>query len=136
MVQAKYIPVLPLAAFVRCFWYWEGVALEHSQERLMPTGEPTIIFQLHEERVRVYDWRDPTRFESIGHSILCGPRSEPFVLTPRRRIVSSVSSFARAARFPFSVHRAGNLKIAMSISLCSGVERPGNCASSYWNRAV
>jgi AraC-like DNA-binding protein len=101
MVQAKYIPVLPLAAFVRCFWYWEGVALEHSQERLMPTGEPTIIFQLHEERVRVYDWRDPTRFESFGHSILCGPRSEPFVIDTAAQDRVFGIQFRAGGTFPF-----------------------------------
>jgi len=50
-----YSPAGPLAHLVQCFWYWEGAPQTHSKERLMPNGEPTIIFNLREDPIRIYD---------------------------------------------------------------------------------
>ena len=101
VIQAKYIPSAPLAGFVHCFWYWEGVPLAHDKERLMPNGEPTIIFQLQEERIRIYDWRDPSRFESFGHAILAGPRSQPFVIDTAQQDRVFGIQFRPGGIFPF-----------------------------------
>lgn len=101
MVQAQYIPPTPLDGFVSCFWYWEGVALPHDKERLMPTGEPTIIIQLQNERVRIYDWRDPSRFDTFGYSILCGPKSQPFVIDTAQQDRVFGIQFRPGGVFPF-----------------------------------
>ena len=105
MIQARYIPQMPLAGVVRCFWYWEGTfqghTQTHTQERLMPTGEPTIVLDLHEEKIRVYDWKDPSRFEVFGHSILCGPRSEPFVIDTAQQDRVFGIQFRPGGTFPF-----------------------------------
>jgi AraC-like DNA-binding protein len=101
VIQAKHIPSAPLAGLVHCFWYWEGVPLAHEKERLMPNGEPTIIFQLNEERIRIYDWRDPSRFETLSHAILAGPRSQPFVIdTAQQNRVFGIQ-FCPGGIFPF-----------------------------------
>jgi AraC-like DNA-binding protein len=101
MIQAKYIPTMPLAGFVYCFWYWEGTVQKHAKERLMPTGEPTIVFDLREQAIRVYDWKDPSRFETFGHAVLCGPRSQPFVIDTAQQDRVFGIQFRPGGAFPF-----------------------------------
>lgn len=63
MVHRLYTPPAPLSAFVKCFWYWEGTPPPHTQERLMPTGDVAIIFNLRDDAIRTYDWQNPNRSE-------------------------------------------------------------------------
>ena len=69
-----------LSQFVRVFWYWEGEAVPHPKERLLPSGESELVINLRDEPMRIYDWRDTSRFETFGHSLLSGARTEPFVI--------------------------------------------------------
>lgn len=79
-VTRKYAPGPPLSAFVHCFWYWEGAPQGHSKERLMPNGEPTIVFSLLDEPVCIYDADDVTRYISYSPAIISGPRTRSFVI--------------------------------------------------------
>ena len=45
MRSCRYTPAAPLAAFVHCFWYWEGAPQKHSKEKLLPNGESAADFQ-------------------------------------------------------------------------------------------
>lgn len=74
-MHCRVVPSPPLAAFVRCFWYGEGTPQPHSRERLMPNGEASIIFNLRDEEMRVYDAEDPRRYVSCGLVGLAGPRT-------------------------------------------------------------
>ena len=67
----------------------------------MPTGEPCIIFNLRDEPIRVYDWKNPDQFETFGESVLSGTRSEPFVIdTLQQERVFGVQ-FRAGGSFPF-----------------------------------
>jgi hypothetical protein len=38
---------------VQCFWYWALTEpLAHTYERLLPNGEPAIIFNLQDDAIR------------------------------------------------------------------------------------
>jgi AraC-like DNA-binding protein len=94
-------PRMPLSQFVQCFWYWEGAPLTHTKERLMPTGEACIIFNLRDEAIRIYDWRDPDRFDTFSKAVVSGARSEPFVIdTLQQERVFGVQ-FRAGGSFPF-----------------------------------
>jgi AraC-like DNA-binding protein len=101
VTQATYIPPLPLAAFVDRFWYWEGVQQTHHQERLMPNGESTIVLQLGDDVIRVYDWKNPSKFDSYGYAALCGPRSEPIVIDTAQQDRVFGIQFRPGGAFPF-----------------------------------
>ena len=75
MENRRYIPHGPLSAFVNSLWYWEGAPQTHWQERLLPTGEAGIVFNLRESPLRVYDPQDFTRCTSYGHALFSGARS-------------------------------------------------------------
>ena len=48
-ISRKHFPGTPLSAFVKCFWYWAAAPQTHVKERLLPNGEPSIVFNLREE---------------------------------------------------------------------------------------
>ncbi|GGG90983.1 DUF6597 domain-containing transcriptional factor [Silvibacterium dinghuense] len=103
-MQALSSPPPPLDRLISCFWYWEttpGSAPSHEFERLMPTGEASLVVQLNQEPIRVYDWQDTTHFGSFGHAVLAGPRSEPFVIeTSQQERVFGIQ-FHPGGTFPF-----------------------------------
>lgn len=86
-----YVPLPPLAPLIRCFWYWDGAPHHpgsptpdvpgtptpqpHTRERLMPNGEASIVFNLRDDGIRVYDADDPSRFASCGLVGLSGART-------------------------------------------------------------
>lgn len=94
-------PSAPLSRFVQCFWYCEGAPLTHSKERLMPTGEPCIIFNLRDEPIRIYDWKNLDRSETYGQAVLSGARSEPFVIDMLQQERVFGIQFSPGGSFPF-----------------------------------
>lgn len=91
----------PLSQFVQCLWYWEGAPATHSKERLMPTGEPAIIFNLRDEPIRIYDWKNSDQFETFSESVLSGARSEPFVIDTQQQERVFGIQFRAGGSFPF-----------------------------------
>lgn len=94
-------PSAALSQFVGCFWYCEGAPVTHSKERLMPTGEACIIFNLRDDPIRVYDWKSPNCFETFGQAVLSGARSEPFVIDTLQQERVFGIQFRPGGSFPF-----------------------------------
>ena len=102
IVSRIHVPRPPLAALVKCFWYWEGAPTTHNKERLMPTGEPTIVFNLLDGPIRVYHADNLNRCTSYGHAILSGARTGCFVIdTVQQERVFGIQ-FQPGGAFPFS----------------------------------
>lgn len=102
MPSILYRPPLPLGRFVQCFWYWETAApLTHTHERLLPTGEATIIFNLRDDGIRIYKSDDISRYETYGHSVISGAGSSYFVIdtAEQERVVGI--QFNPGGAFPF-----------------------------------
>ena len=86
---------------VKCLWYWQGAPQTHLKERLLPNGEPAIIFNLCEDPIRIYDATDLSRYSSYGHAVLSGARSDCFVIdTLQQERVVGVQ-FAPGGAYPF-----------------------------------
>jgi AraC-like DNA-binding protein len=96
-----YSPAEPLASLVQCFWYWEGAPQTHTKERLMPNGEPTIIFNLREDPIRIYDGEHIDRFDSFGHVVLSGARTRSFVIDTSQQDRVFGIQFRPGGSFPF-----------------------------------
>ena len=94
-------PAPPLDAFIRCLWYWEGVPQPHTRERLLPNGEASIIFNLRDDDMRIYDADDPRRYTSCGLAGLAGPRTHCFVIdtAAEERVIGI--QFQAGGSFPF-----------------------------------
>jgi len=101
MRHYRHTPAAPLSAFVECFWYWEGAPQSHAKERLLPNGEASIIFNLRNEPIRIYDARDFNKYASYGHAVLSGPRADCFVIdTDQQECVLGIQ-FRPGGTFPF-----------------------------------
>jgi AraC-like DNA-binding protein len=97
----KYWPRAPLSAFVDCLWYWEGAPQTHSKERLLPNGEPAIIFNLRDDPIRIYDAQNLTHHTTYGHAVLSGARSNCFVIDTQQQERVVGIQFAPGGAFPF-----------------------------------
>src|SRR5436309_2240903 len=101
MKLLKYFPKPPLSSYVDCLWYSEGSPGPHTHERLLPNGEAALIFNLRDEPVRIYDPNDLSRFNSHGHAVLSGARSNCFVIdTSQQERVAGIQ-FRPGGAFPF-----------------------------------
>lgn len=101
MQVRRYRPRPPLAAFVGCLWYSEGAPQTHSKERLLPNGEPAIIFNLRDGPIRLYDSQDLDRCSTYGYAVLSGARSNCFVIDADQQDRVIGVQFRPGGAFPF-----------------------------------
>jgi AraC-like DNA-binding protein len=102
MTMRRYTPPPPLEKFVQCLWYWDVDARPaHTHERLLPNGEPAIIFNLRNDAIRIYDSDDVSRYHTYGHAVLSGAHSNYFVIdTTEQQRVAGIQ-FHPGGAFPF-----------------------------------
>jgi AraC-like DNA-binding protein len=109
MLYRRYTPPLPLAAFVSCIWYSEGLEGTHERERLLPNGESGIVFDLREQPVRIYDALEIGKFVTHAPAIFCGARTDCFVIeTCQQERVIGIQ-FQPGGAFPFLKMPAGEV---------------------------
>jgi AraC-like DNA-binding protein len=101
MILRTYIPRPPLSEFVDLFWHCEGTPPAHAQERLLPDGSMELVFNLRDDLLRVYEPQKTKSFRSFRGAVVCGPRSEFFVIdTAQQRSLVGVH-FKPGGAFPF-----------------------------------
>jgi len=67
----------------------------------MPNGEATIVFNLRDSPIRIYHSDDVSRFDTYGHSVVSGARSNYFVIdTAEQERVIGIQ-FNPGGAFPF-----------------------------------
>ena len=109
MFYRRYTPQPPLAAFVDCIWYSEGLQGTHARERLLPNGESGIVFDLREEPVRIYDAQEIGKFVTYSPAIFCGARVDCFIIdTSQQERVIGIQ-FRPGGAFPFLKMPAGEV---------------------------
>lgn len=72
-------PSAPLDAFVDCFWFYEGGAAAHAQERVLPSGTADIVISLNDDPFSLPDRRGGIAGYCDG-ALISGPQSEFFVI--------------------------------------------------------
>lgn len=101
MFLQQHSPTGPLSAYIRCFWYSEGAPATHLKEKLLPNGEASIIINLREDPIRIYDAQDFRRYATYGGALLSGPRSNCFVIDSEQQERVFGIQFAPGGAFPF-----------------------------------
>ncbi|MBA2681769.1 MAG: AraC family transcriptional regulator [Ktedonobacteraceae bacterium] len=66
----------PLSAFIDFFWLYEGEIPVHKKERRLPDGSVSLIINLRDGPIRIYDQHAPDRFRDCGGVVIGGARSE------------------------------------------------------------
>jgi len=87
-------PGPPLSRFVELLWYYENAPQPHQKERLMPDGCTTLIINLLEDEIRLYDPDDTKKVRKFAGAASAVRtqyvlRSTPMNRLRRRRVVSS-----------------------------------------------
>jgi AraC-like DNA-binding protein len=109
VIARHYIPRPPLSNFVELLWLYEGYSQPHDKERVLPDGAMALVMNLKDDVARVYDRREPSKFQSTRGALLVGVQSEYFVLdTAEQQSVIGVH-FKPGGAFPFFKMAAGEL---------------------------
>jgi AraC-like DNA-binding protein len=74
-IQQHYQPHPPLSAFVETFWSYEGNTPAHVKERRLPDGSMSLVINLRDDQMRIFDRRDPGRYKRYRGGVISGPHS-------------------------------------------------------------
>jgi AraC-like DNA-binding protein len=101
MQYLRHVPRPPLARFIEFFWLYQGDALPHAMERVLPSATVEFIVDLSDDGLRLRDRRDTGRTRSFAGALIVGPQAEFFVIdTSRPRAIMGVH-FKPGGAFPF-----------------------------------
>jgi AraC-like DNA-binding protein len=81
----KHFPGPPLSEVVELFWYSgrETAAIRGApREAILPDGCAHLVFNLSENRVRIYPQIGSNKLTALSGSIFCGPQSSPYAIMP------------------------------------------------------
>ena len=101
MLPRRHTPTAPLSSFVECLWYSEGAPRTHARERLLPNGEVSIIFNLYDDPIRIYDAQDLARFSTYGGAVLSGARANCFAIDTNQQERVVGIQFRPGGIYPF-----------------------------------
>jgi AraC-like DNA-binding protein len=101
VIFRHHIPGPPLDAFVSLIWYYQGFAKPHAKERMMPTGEASLVINLAEDKIRTYDRRDPNKMHELSGAVLVGSHSEYFIIDTAEQLEVAGVEFKPGGAFPF-----------------------------------
>jgi AraC-like DNA-binding protein len=80
LVYLCHNPRPPLSAIIKCFWYSEGFVGSHARERLLPSGESSIIFDLRQAPICIFDGISSSLLQAFPPAIFAGARTSCFVI--------------------------------------------------------
>lgn len=102
MLFRTYRPGRPLGEFVELLWLYEGFARPaHERERLLPDGSVEVVFNLAEDKIRLYDREDTRKFRTFPGSIISGPHTQFFVIDTAEQGVVAGIHFKPGGAYPF-----------------------------------
>lgn len=96
-----YQPGPPLDSHIAAIWYWEGAPTTHRLERVLPDGGQGLVINLHADRIRAYNPRNPRQFETLSGAVITGARASFEVIDSdcQQRIVGV--NFRPGGAYPF-----------------------------------
>ena len=119
----SYLPHPPLSNFIESFWLSEESIPPHTKERRLPDGSASLVINLRDDLMRLYDQRHPEQLHSHRGGILSGARSEFALLdtTCLTRVLGV--QFKPGGTFPFLSFPASELhNDILSLDLIWGAE--------------
>ncbi|HUL16005.1 MAG TPA: helix-turn-helix domain-containing protein [Terriglobales bacterium] len=94
-------PGPPLSRFIEQLWYYQNEPTSHSKERLMPDGCASLVINLAEEAIRVYDPVDTHKMVRLGRTVFNGPRTECMAIDTDEQVCVLGISFRPGGAAPF-----------------------------------
>jgi AraC-like DNA-binding protein len=91
MVFRRYKPAPPLSDFIENLWLYEGYASPHAKERIFPSGTFELVFNLHDNELRIFKPEEPDKCNRFSGALVSGPYEESFLTdTPEEASVMGV----------------------------------------------
>lgn len=109
MSFARHVPAPPLSRFVELLWLYEGHAVSHEKERILPTGTMEIVIALDDDTLRVYDRDDVERATHFRGGLLSGVQTGYNVIDAAGTQTLLGVHFRPGGAFPFLGMPAGEL---------------------------
>jgi AraC-like DNA-binding protein len=110
MIHRSHIPGPPLCEFVELMWFGDDYIVPHALERVLPTGEMSLIINLYEDRTCVYDSQDHSKYKTHNGGILVGAYSQFTVIDTAEQRSTVGAVFKPGGAFPFFKLPAGELQ--------------------------
>ena len=110
MIFRSHVPGPPLSDFVELMWFGDDYTAPHALERVLPTGEMSLIINLYEDRTRMYDPQDLSKCKTLSGSIVVGAYSEYGVIDTAEQRSTMGAVFKPGGAFPFFKLPAGELQ--------------------------
>ena len=108
MVNIVYKPAPPLGDFVDSLWLF-GDAPSHTRERIVPSGTLEIVFNLHEDEIRIYDPVQLDVCRRFSGVVVSGAYQSFFVIDTQEHASTMGVHFRPGGAFPFLGSRANEL---------------------------
>jgi AraC-like DNA-binding protein len=99
MIFQTHVPHGPLSASVDYFWYFTGCNPPGAKELNLPEGTLQLIVNLQDDCVQVHDRYG--RFTRLEPAVVCGPRSDFFVMDNADRRMMMGVQFKPGKAVPF-----------------------------------
>jgi AraC-like DNA-binding protein len=110
MIYRSHIPGPPLCEFVELMWFGDDYIVPHALERVLPTGDMSLIINLYEDRMCVYDSHDHSKCKTHNGAILVGAYSKFTVIDTAEQRSTMGAVFKPGGAFPFFKLPAGELQ--------------------------
>lgn len=94
-------PPPPLSRFVELLWYYEEAPKPHQKERLMPDGCISLVINLQEDQIRLYDADEVNKVQKLSGCTLGGPHSKSFLIDTDEQTCVVGVSFRAGGAGPF-----------------------------------
>jgi len=118
-----YIPRPPLSLFIENITYYQSAIPPHARERRLPDGLMSLVINLRDEQIRLYDHLHPDQLRSYGGIIINGARSEFTILDPTCLTEVLMVQFKPGGASPFLRLPASELyNTTLSLDLIWGAE--------------
>jgi AraC-like DNA-binding protein len=110
MIYQSHIPGPPLSDFIELMWFGDDYIVPHALERVLPTGDMSLIINLYEDRTRVYDSQNPSKCQTHNGAIVVGAYSEFSIIDTAEQRSTMGAVFKPGGAFPFFKLPAGELQ--------------------------
>lgn len=102
-------PPPPLGRFVSQLWYYEAPELPDLIERVLPTGNMSILVNLNEDELRWYEGSDPSRCHRLSGAAVVGAYAEHFAIDTAEQRAIVGAELTPGGSLPFFKPPAGAL---------------------------
>lgn len=94
-------PAPPLDRYIELMWYWTGAPGTHAKDRLLPTGNASLVINLAEDEIRDYRGADDSVPHRLPGSVLIGAYSRYSVIDTREQWAVMGVAFRPGGMWPF-----------------------------------